>query len=192
MLAQQFLHVRLDVYIKEVSIPVFAAKHYWRRFEFDKSRGQIHFHSFAISAGKQPRRLPHALKNGGAQEKAGALATWARGSLSLAAMRPAGIPNGDLRITLFRAPDGEWAPPKDSNAAGLFLRGAISFRAHCIACDNSYFFHTCIDYCVRAPRRGAKLAENGGVRREFRMGMGSRRRQGIWIRLGGPSERHLR
>ena len=124
MLAQQFLHVRLDVYIKEVSIPVFAAKHYWRRFEFDKSRGQIHFHSFAISAGKQPRRLPHALKNGGAQEKAGALATWAWGSLSLTAMRPAGLPNGEIDITLARAPAGEWAPPKDSNAVGLLLRDA--------------------------------------------------------------------
>ena len=141
-LVQQFFQVRLDIYIKEVSIPVFGVNHYWYRFEFAKSRGQIHFHMFAINEDKQPQRLLRAIKNGGAQEKADALATWARGSLSLTAMRPAGVPNGELDITLVRAPEGEWAPPKDSNAAGLLLRDAISFREQCIACANSYCFHT--------------------------------------------------
>ena len=69
MLVQQFFQVRLDIYIKEVWIPVFGVKHYWYRFEFAKSRGRIHFHMFAINEDKQPHRLLHAMKNGGAQEK---------------------------------------------------------------------------------------------------------------------------
>ena len=48
MLAQKSFQVRLDLYIKEVLIPVFGVKNYWCRFEFDKSRGRIHFHMFAI------------------------------------------------------------------------------------------------------------------------------------------------
>ena len=145
MLVHQFSQVSLDLYINEVAIPVFGVKNYWYRFEFVKSRGQIHFRMFSIRAGKQPRRLLHEIKNGGAPEKEEALAKWARGSLSLTAMRPAGRPNGELEITLVRAPDGEWAPPKDSYAAGLWLRDATSFREHCIECANPYCFHTCID-----------------------------------------------
>ena len=146
---------------------------------------------FAICADKQPHRLVHEIKNGGAQEKADALAKWDWGSLSLTAMRPAGRPNGELDGTLVRAPDGEWAPPTDSNATGILLRGATSFREHCIACANSYCFHTCSEYCARAPRRGAKVAETGGIRMEFRMGLESRRHRGIGIRLGGPLARSL-
>ena len=187
ILAQQFIQVRRDLYIKEVSIPVFGAKRYWYRFEFDKSRGQIHFRMFSICADKQPYRLLHEIKNGDAQEKADALAKWARGSLSLTAMRPSGRPNGELDITLARAPDGEWAPPKDSNAAGILLRGATSFREQCIACANSYCFHTFIDYCMSAPCRGAKVAENGGIRRERRMGAGVEATPGHWDTPGWPA-----
>ena len=39
MLVHQFFQVRLDLYIKEVPIPVFDVKHYWYRFEFSKWRG---------------------------------------------------------------------------------------------------------------------------------------------------------
>ena len=127
----------LEIYIKEVSVPVFGVKRYWRRFEFAKSRGQIHFRMFAISAEKQPRRLLHEIKSSGDQEKADALAAWAWGSLSLTALRPATGQNGDMGAALVRAPDGEWVPPKDSNAAALLLRDATSFREHCIACANS-------------------------------------------------------
>ena len=101
-------------------------------------------------------------------------------------MRPDGLPNGELDITLVRAPDGEWAPPKDSNAAGILLRGSISFRDRCIACANSYCFHTCSDYCVRFPRRGAKVSEDGGVLRECRTGDGVEAKPGNWDTPGWP------
>ena len=61
---------------------------------------------FDIRAGEQPRRLLHAIRNGGAQENEDALAIWAWGSLSLTAMRPAGRTDGELDIPLARAP--EW------------------------------------------------------------------------------------
>ena len=186
MLVQEFFQTRLEMYIKEVLAPVFGVKHYWYRLEFAKSRGQIHFHMFAISADKQPHRLLHEMKGSGDQEKAGALAAWAWGSLSLTAMHPARGQNGELDVALVRAPDGEWAPPKDSNAAALLLLDAPSFRDHCIACANSYCFHTCSDYCMRAPRRGAKLPD-GGVRRECRMGAGTEATPGHWDTPGRPT-----
>ena len=65
LLAQQFSQARLDLYIKEVPIPVFGVKHFGYRYEFAKSRGQIHFHMFAICAEKQPRMLLHEMRNVG-------------------------------------------------------------------------------------------------------------------------------
>ena len=52
-IVQKFPHVMFGLYIKEVMIPLFGVKNYWRRFEFDKSIGQIHFHMFAICADVQ-------------------------------------------------------------------------------------------------------------------------------------------
>ena len=57
-------------YVKEVPIPAFGAKNFWYRYEFAKSRGQIHFHMCDICAGKQPNMLLHEMRNGAAQDKA--------------------------------------------------------------------------------------------------------------------------
>ena len=110
-------------------------------------------------------------------------------SLSLTALHPASNQNGELDVTLVRAPDGEWAPPKDSNAAALYIRDATSIRERWIACANSYCFHTCSDYCMRAPRRAAKQAEGGGVRRECRMGDGVEATPGLRDTPGWPTRR---
>ena len=106
---------------------------------------------FAICADRQPRRLLRDITHAGAQEAADAIAIWAWGSLLLAAMRPAGSPNGDLDIALVRAHDGGWARPKDNYAADVLMRDATSFRGHCIARANPYCFQTCVGYCVRPP-----------------------------------------
>ena len=87
------------------------------------------------------------------------LATWEWGSLALTATRPESSPSGGLDIALVRAPDGMRVYPQDSNAAGLLLWGGTAFSENCIACVNSNGLHTCFDYCMRAPRRGAKVSE---------------------------------
>ena len=170
MISQMLPQEGLDLYVKEVAIPVPGAKHYCYRFEFDKSRGQIHLRMVAILADKQPLRLLHEIRNGGAHQAADARPTRTWGSLSLTAMRPTGRQYGELDIAPARAPDGEWVSPQDSAAPGLFRRDATSFRKHCIARTNSYCLHTCVYYYIRAPSLGDKLAENGGIRRECRMG----------------------
>ena len=112
LLAQEFSQERLVLYLKEVITPVFGVKHYWYRFEFAKSRGQIHFHLFAICADKQPHKLLHEMEGGESQDAADALAKWAWGTLSLTAMHPADTPDGGLDLPNVRVPDGEWAPPE--------------------------------------------------------------------------------
>ena len=54
---------------------------------------------------------------------------------------------------------------------------------------NAYFIHTCSDYCMRAPRSGAKVAENGGIRRELPMGDGVEATPGHWSTPGRPTRK---
>ena len=141
---------------------------------------------FAICADKQPHKLLHEMKGGESQEAADALEKWDWGALSLTAMRPADTPDGGLDLPNVRAPVGEWAPRKDSNAAALLFREAESFRAHHIDCANSYCFRGFSEYCMRVPRKGGKKdPSSGAILRECRMGKGGRRRQGRRALPGG-------
>ena len=140
----------------------------------------------AICAGNQPHRLLHEIRNAVAQEAADDLAIWAWGALSLTAIRPTGIPNDALGIPLVRVSNGGRAPPKDSNAAGLWMRGAASFRERCIERANAYCFYTCGAYGVRAPSRGARVSENGAIHRERRMWAGVEATPGHWDTPGWP------
>ena len=85
-------HAGFNLSIKAVQIPVFGAKNFWRICEFATSRGQIHLHMFAIWSGKHPHRFPQEMRNGGGaglpNDPEDSVATWAWGSLSLAAIHP--------------------------------------------------------------------------------------------------------
>ena len=100
---------------------------------------------FSICADKKPRRLLRETEGGESQEVTEALAKWAWGAHSPTAMHPADTPGGDLDLPYVRAPDGEWAPRKDSNAAALLFREEESPQPHHIACANSYFFYGCVE-----------------------------------------------
>jgi len=39
----------VDKFLKTIGLEVFGIKHYWGRFEFAKSRGQIHLHLLGIT-----------------------------------------------------------------------------------------------------------------------------------------------
>jgi hypothetical protein len=49
LVVQEFFQLRVDKYLKTVGLHVFGIKHYWGRFEFAKSRGQIHLHLLGIT-----------------------------------------------------------------------------------------------------------------------------------------------
>lgn len=49
LVVQEFFQLRVDEFIKTIGLHVFGIKHYWGRFEFAKSRGQIHLHLIGIT-----------------------------------------------------------------------------------------------------------------------------------------------
>mgnify|MGYP001021091169 CR=1 FL=1 len=48
LVIQEFFHARVESYLKKIGFNVFGIKYYWARFEFAKSRGQIHLHLLGI------------------------------------------------------------------------------------------------------------------------------------------------
>ena len=140
-------------------------------FEFAKSRGVIHFRLFAICVVKRPRMFLRDMgdgvgrggESGESHEAADAIAKCARGTLSLTAMRHADKPEGGQDVHNVRVADGDWGPTKDRNASALLFREAESTRYRHIECANSYRFHGCVEYCMRAPRRGGEKGESPGA-----------------------------
>jgi hypothetical protein len=49
IVVQEFFHLRVEEYLKTIGFHVFGIRHYWGRFEFAKSRGQIHLHLLGIT-----------------------------------------------------------------------------------------------------------------------------------------------
>ncbi len=70
----------MEAFLEHIGLKLFGMKHYWGRFEFAKSRGQIHLHLLGIveesSNVNGIYRRMHQL-NGDKKEQAKLLAAWA-------------------------------------------------------------------------------------------------------------------
>jgi len=49
IVVQEFFQIRVEKFLKSIGFEVLGIKHYWGRFEFAKSRGQIHLHLLGIT-----------------------------------------------------------------------------------------------------------------------------------------------
>ena len=88
IVVQEFFHLRVEAFLKTIGFHVFGMKHYWGRFEFAKSRGQIHLHLLGI--------VEDAAKPGGVyeqlwelkenkEEQARVLGDWSRKTFNMTA-----------------------------------------------------------------------------------------------------------
>ena len=56
------------LYQEKVLKPVFGVSDYWYRYEFAKSRGQIHWHQLSWRDDRQPHQLLHEAREDGCDE----------------------------------------------------------------------------------------------------------------------------
>ena len=49
LIVQEYFQERVKIWLETIGKTIFRIKHYWVRFEFTPSRGQIHAHLLAIS-----------------------------------------------------------------------------------------------------------------------------------------------
>jgi hypothetical protein len=48
-MVQEFFQICVDEFLKTIGLEIFGIKHFWARFKFVKSRGQIHLHLLGIT-----------------------------------------------------------------------------------------------------------------------------------------------
>jgi len=84
IVVQEFFHLRVNSFLKTIGLEVFGIKYYWGRFEFAKSRGQIHLHLLAIVDDIALFETLWNLK-GQKQEQDDLLAEWAKQRFNLTA-----------------------------------------------------------------------------------------------------------
>ena len=70
---------------------MFGVSDYWYRYEFAKSRGQIHWHQLSWREDRQPHQLLHEAHEGGCEgdEYATRLSRWAGENFAMTALHPA-------------------------------------------------------------------------------------------------------
>ena len=84
MLQQEYFQLRVIAWIETVGKEVFGIKHYWIRYEFAASRGQIHAHFLAI-ANDKAIQLQMYHHRGDEEQQAKILSEWAAKKFGLTA-----------------------------------------------------------------------------------------------------------
>jgi hypothetical protein len=186
----QFYQLRMEIYCETVLKDALGINHYWFRYEFAKSRGQIHGHLLGIRGDRQPHCLLHACSNAAkeqvateslnpeaaTQQVASQLAQWCVDALSLTATHPATDEDGMLPLSQIRPPEGTLEPTSASGPSPLhhYMGIAGSLKEDHVSLSNQVAHHSCNDYCL-GPQR---FKDNVPVPCCCRMGARSEARAG--------------
>ena len=133
-------------YHDKVLKPVFGVSDYWYRYEFAKSRGQIHWHQL----GWREDRQAHELLNQAREDECAAkLNQWVDENLSMRALHPAGSDEeGKPRKDLWPLPEGSADPlPNDQDPLVKMIMNTASTQEaileSCLLLVNRVGLHTC-------------------------------------------------
>ena len=155
-----YFDLRTQAYHEKVLKPVFGVSDYWYRYEFAKSRGQIHWHQLSWREDRQPHQLLHEAREDGCEEEeyAARLSQWADETFAMTALHPAGnAEEGQPRKDLWPPPEGTAEPISDDRDPLVKMLMEIAATQDAILEDhlllvNRVGLHSCSDYCLRTPR----------------------------------------
>jgi hypothetical protein len=140
IVVQEFFHLRVGAFLDTIGFHIFGIKHYWGRFEFAKSRGQIHLHLLGIvEDAAKPEGIYEQLWNlkGNETEQARVLGDWARSTFQMTA-------NLDENATLSSS---EESPCKQRCCQTSNVEQDQA--SLCNFCQ----IHKCNDYCLRTKKK---------------------------------------
>ena len=155
-----YFDLRTQSYHEKVLKPVFGVSDYWYRYEFAKSRGQIHWHQLSWRDDRQPHQLLHEAREDGCgdEEYAARLSQWADENFAMTAFHPAGSDEeGQPRKDLWLPPEGSAEPISDDRDPLVKMLMEIAATQDAVLEDhlllvNRVGLHSCSDYCLRTPR----------------------------------------
>ncbi|XP_078350740.1 uncharacterized protein LOC144635515 [Oculina patagonica] len=156
----KYFDLRTHSYHEKVLKPVFGVCDYWYRYEFAKSRGQIHWHQLSWREDRQPHQLLQEAREDGCEddEYAARLCQWAEENFAMTALHPAGSDEErEPRKDLWPPPEGTADPISDERDPLVKMLMDISATQDEILEDhlllvNRVGLHSCSDYCLRTPR----------------------------------------
>jgi len=150
---QEYFQEKTKDFLDTVAKGQFGIRHYWCRYEFAKSRGQIHAHLLAITGPKSPvgeiNYKLHKLKKKTVQQAA-ELEKWALKHYGLTGTHPATEEDGSL--------DKKWMPPPEGThttkqmPCSKRLGEITDLRIDKIELVNTVQMHVCSSYCLRLHR----------------------------------------
>lgn len=85
IVVQEYFQLRLKLWLDTVGKTVFNIQHYWLRYEFAPSRGQIHAHMLAILDSNKINELLSNLPENNNQEKANLISMWLESCFNMTA-----------------------------------------------------------------------------------------------------------
>jgi hypothetical protein len=142
IVVQEFFHLRVDAFMKTIGLHVFGLKHYWGRFEFAKSRGQIHLHLLGIIEGVANKdgiyEQVYKFRNDKAKQTE-TLAKWARETFNLTASLD---PN--IKVST-----------NSPNPCTVRFCQTSSIAEDQVSLSNFCHMHKCSEFCLRQVRKTA-------------------------------------
>jgi hypothetical protein len=129
-------------WLKTVGKNIFGIRHFWLRYEFAPSRGQIHAHIIAISDDHAIQYKLHALKGNDAAQ-AQVLADWAASKFRLTARHPSTV--ADPLVT------------NDTHPCGMYFSDVIDKNQDAVLLMELLEMHGCSSYCLRDTTKEEKL-----------------------------------
>ena len=144
IVVQEFFHLRVDAFMKTIGLHVFGLKHYWGRFEFAKSRGQIHLHLLGIVEGVANEKGIYQEVYNHRNDKAKqteVLAKWARETFNLTASLDSNIEVNS----------------SNPNPCTVRFCQTSSMAEDQLHLSSFCQMHKCSDYCLRRSPKKTKI-----------------------------------
>jgi hypothetical protein len=145
---QEYFQQRVEIWLKTVGKKVFGIDHYWIRYEFAPSRGQIHAHIVAICNDKRVRFEMHEHRFDD-KAQAEVLAKWASEKFGLTAELPC--------CETYNEGNGENKECSD-DPVSIYFSSVKDIVVDSEKLMQRVEIHKCSSYCLRASTKKEKLA----------------------------------
>ena len=141
---QEYFQSRVIVWLDTVGKDIFSINHYWVRYEFAPSRGQIHAHMLCISSDQNMHRAMYDLKHD-EEKQAAVLAGWAERKFGLSACQPITdeTPNVEDETTKI-------------NPVAVYYSDVRNKTEDLIQLKDKVEMHKCNGYCMRESSKSDK------------------------------------
>ena len=142
LVVQEYFQIRVKEWLRLIGKDLFGIKHYWVRYEFAPSRGQIHAHMLCISEDQSMNQAMYELRRDG-DAQADALSHWCKEKLGLTACHDSSLFEVDVKEASINPVCHHYGDSVDKT---FDIWGLTEMTE----------IHNCNGYCLRAPSSDEK------------------------------------